>query len=122
MNGNGNNPMDDRSGENVDAPRALHCYAAERSDTGVWLSVEDRVQISVARQLAVDMMVSLGMDPEDFKTRDKIIMAISPRVEGVLDHVNDSIYRRAMESMAAQMVHPKMTAQEMATMQLGESE
>ena len=31
------------------------------------------------------------------------------------------IYRRAMESMAAQFVHPKITAMEMALQQLGES-
>lgn len=29
-------------------------------------------------------------------------------------------YKRAMESMAAQMIHPKMTGLEMAKMQLGE--
>lgn len=31
-----------------------------------------------------------------------------------------TIYKRAMDSMAAQMVHPKMTGLEMAKMQLGE--
>ena len=30
------------------------------------------------------------------------------------------IYKRAMDSMAAQMVHPKMTGLEMAKMQLGD--
>ena len=30
------------------------------------------------------------------------------------------LYERAMQSMAAQFVHPKMTAEEMAHMQLGE--
>ena len=30
------------------------------------------------------------------------------------------IYKRAMDSMAAQMIHPKMTGLEMAKMQLGE--
>ncbi len=30
------------------------------------------------------------------------------------------IYKRAMDSMAAQMIHPKMTGMEMAKMQLGE--
>ena len=29
------------------------------------------------------------------------------------------IYKRAMDSMAAQMIHPKMTGLEMAKMQLG---
>ena len=102
----------------ITAPTNCRPYAAERSETGVWMSSENRTQVSVARQLAVDMMLALGMDPDDFNTRDKIILAISPRVEGVLDYVNDSIYRRAMESMAKQMVHPKMTARELAEMQL----
>lgn len=31
-----------------------------------------------------------------------------------------TIYKRACESMAAQMIHPKMTGLEMAKMQLGE--
>lgn len=31
------------------------------------------------------------------------------------------IYKRAMESMAKQMIHPKMTALEMAKMQLGDT-
>jgi len=32
------------------------------------------------------------------------------------------IYKRAMDSMAAQMIHPKMTGLEMAKMQLGEKQ
>lgn len=39
-------------------------------------------------------------------------------VVGNLPVVDDSIYKRAMESMAAQFVHPKMTARELAELQL----
>ena len=103
----------------MSAPRALHCYPATRSDVGVWMYNEERTE-SVSRMVAIDAMIALGLNPEDFKTRDKIIVAISDRINGTLEHVDNSIYRRAMESMAAQMVHPKMTALEMAKSQLGE--
>jgi hypothetical protein len=45
---------------------------------------------------------------------------IANDVVGALDLEEDlTIYKRAMESMAAQFVHPKMTALEMARQQLG---
>lgn len=108
------------SPDSESAPRSSHCYTASRSDVGVWMHSEERTE-SVARMVAIDAMVALGLNPNDFKTRDKIIGAISDRINATLDHVNDSIYRRAMESMASQMVHPKMTAKEMAEMQLSKS-
>jgi hypothetical protein len=37
---------------------------------------------------------------------------------GSLPVVDDGIYKRAMESMAAQFIHPKMTARELADLQL----
>lgn len=76
---------------------------------------------SVARMVAVDCMMALGLDHvNDFRTRDKIIVAISDRINRALSEVADEdIYRRAMESMASQFVHPKMTALEMAQTQLG---
>ncbi len=37
---------------------------------------------------------------------------------GNLPVEDDSIYKRAMESMAAQMIHPRMSAREMAELQL----
>lgn len=97
------------------------CYAAVRSDVGVWMSDPARCE-SVARMVAIDAMIALGLDQNDFRTRDKIIGGISDRVNGTLNSVaNEDIFRRAMESMAAQFVCPKMTALEMAKMQLNEA-
>lgn len=91
-----------------------------RSDVGVWMHDESRCE-SVSRMVAVDCMMALGLDHiNDFRTRDKIITAISDRINRALDEVaDDDIYRRAMESMAAQFTHPKTTALEMAQTQLG---
>ena len=57
-----------------------------RSSCGVWMHDESRCE-SVARMVAIDCMVSLGLDPNDFRTRDKIIVAISGRINQVLDEV-----------------------------------
>lgn len=77
--------------------------------------------MSVARAIAIDAMQAMGLDPAEWRLRDRVIVAISERVNRTLDGVADEdIYRRAMESMAAQFVCPKMTALEMAQMQLKE--
>ena len=55
-----------------------------KSDTGVWMWDERQFE-SVARVIAIDCMVVLGMDPSDFRTRDKVIVAISPRVQQALN-------------------------------------
>lgn len=55
----------------------------------VWMT-DDQQHISAARAVAVDVMRCLGMDENDFRTRDKIIFAIIDRIDGMLDHV-DSI-------------------------------
>jgi hypothetical protein len=91
-----------------------------RSDVGVWMNDESRCE-SVARMVAVDCMMALGLDHiNDFRTRDKIIVAISDRINRALSEVADEdIYRRAMESMASQFICPKMTALDMAKTQLG---
>ena len=94
------------------------CYAAIRSSVGVWMA-PDGACVSVARMIAIEAMQAMGLDPTEWRLRDKIIMAISDRVNGTMDFVaNEDIFRRAMESMAAQFVCPKMTALEMARMQL----
>jgi len=43
---------------------------------------------------------------------------IANDVVGAFPLQNDCIYKQAMDSMAAQMVHPKMTGLEMAQLQL----
>jgi len=43
--------------------------------------------VSVSRAIATDVMLALGLDPNDFRTRDKIINSIYKRVNGMLDYV-----------------------------------
>ena len=40
---------------------------------------------SVSRMIAIKAMISLGLDPSDFKVRDKLIMGICETVNDVLD-------------------------------------
>lgn len=63
-----------------------HQFTAVRSDVGVWMSDADRCE-SVARMIAIDAMCAIGLDPHDFKLRDKIISGIVTRVDGTLDFV-----------------------------------
>jgi len=75
---------------------------------------------STVRNCAEAAMEKLGADSTDWRLRDAVIWAINPWIQSEAESREDSIYKRAMESMAAQMVHPKMTALEMAKSQLGE--
>ena len=61
-------------------------YAVRRSICGVWLCCDYR-NISVARAVAEDAMRALDLDPDDFRTRDRLTMAISPRTDGMLSFV-----------------------------------
>lgn len=61
-------------------------FFAKRSSVGVWMFDEYRCE-SVARMVAIDTMIALGLDPHDFRTRDKIITGISERINGTLDCV-----------------------------------
>jgi hypothetical protein len=62
-----------------------HGYAVT-SHGSVWMT-DDQACISAARAVAVDAMRSLGMDEGDWRTRDNIIMAISDRINGMLEYV-----------------------------------
>ena len=107
-----------RSGQNDCG--SSDCYTAIRQGR-TWMASPDRCE-SVSRMVAIDAMIALGLDPADFRTRDKLILAINPRINGTLDFVaNEDIFRRAMESMAKQFVCPKTTALELAQQQLGEA-
>jgi len=51
-----------------------------------------------------------------------LVRQIANRVQELYAEIRDlQVYREAMESMASQMIHPKMTAKEMAEIQLGKS-
>ncbi len=66
-------------------PRPTPEQRPYRSDCGVWMESSGNSQ-SIARVIAVDAMRALGLDYiNDFKTRDKIIMAIVIRVDQTLD-------------------------------------
>ena len=62
-------------------------YASEQSNRGVWMSVASPYE-SVSRLIAIDAMKALDLDPNDFRTRDKIINGINNRVNGTLDAVD----------------------------------
>lgn len=58
----------------------------ERTPEGVWMHNSARTE-SMARVVAIDAMRALGMDPSDFRVRDKIIVAIGPRIDSAFDAV-----------------------------------
>lgn len=77
-----------------------------RTDVGVWMNDESRCE-SVARAIAVECMMALEMDHiDDFRTRDKIIVAISGRINRALDEVSGfgsgSDPRRVLETHCEQ--------------------
>jgi len=93
---------------------------ATKSDCGVWMDDESRC-ISLSRRITEEAMRAARLDVTDFRLRDAIIGAINKTVEGVMDSaVDQSIYKRAFDNMAEQMLCPKMTGLEMAKSQLGE--
>ena len=63
-------------------------YAATRAtDSGIWMSDAKR-WCSVSRMIAVDVMMAMNLDPNDFRVRDKIINGINDRVNGTLDSIS----------------------------------
>lgn len=53
-----------------------------RTEEGVWM---EREWESVSRVIAIEAMTALGLDPHDFRVRDKVIMAISTTVDRCMD-------------------------------------
>ena len=62
-------------------------YSATRSGDGIWMS-DAKQWCSVSRMIAIDVMMAMGLDPNDFRTRDKIINGINDRVNGTLDSIS----------------------------------
>ena len=62
-------------------------YPVIKSGT-VWMT-QNRQSISAARVIAEDVMTELGMDPNDWRTRDRIIATVSPTLTGMLNYVAD---------------------------------
>lgn len=58
-----------------------------RTDVGVWLLPDGK---SVERTIAERAMQSLGLDPNDFKQRDRVVLAISATVTSALDAAYDA--------------------------------
>jgi hypothetical protein len=54
---------------------------------GVWM-MSGPESDSVARHIAVQTMLALNQDPNDFRERDKFILALSDSLEKVLDAVS----------------------------------
>lgn len=74
-----------RGGEGHSKPTAP-AYQAVRSPEGEWMANGGRCE-PIARLVAIDAMLALGLDPSDFRTRYKLIDAISDRINGTLDSV-----------------------------------
>lgn len=62
-------------------------YAVYRSDEGVWMRSHSVHHESAARTIAQAAMMSVGLDVNDFRLRDKVIMGVSPAVNAMLDSV-----------------------------------
>lgn len=62
-------------------------YAVYRTDEGVWMRSHAIHQESAARTVAQAAMLSAGLDVNDFRLRDKIIMGVSSAVQSMLDSV-----------------------------------
>lgn len=74
--------------------------------------------VSLARSIAADAMFAAKL-PDDFRLRDAIVMAIVDKLDrAVSQAIDGSVYARACESMARQLIHPKMTGRELAEQQL----
>ena len=58
-----------------------------KSECGVWMHNPDRCE-SFARMVAIDAIRALGLDASDFRKRDAVITAISPRLQAALDEVS----------------------------------
>jgi len=55
------------------------------AETGVWLSANG---LSVARNVAEQAMLAAGIDPSDFRLRDKVVLAIDGTIRESLDEVS----------------------------------
>ena len=84
-----------------------------KSGVGVWMDNEERCE-SVARMIAIDCMMALGFDHvNDFRTRDKIIEKISPRVNRTLDQVEEMGLDLALKKAGIDMESAFKRLQEM---------
>ena len=73
-----------------------------RSPEGVWM-YDIAACESVARAVAIDAMQALGLDPDHWRTRDKLIFAICPRIDAALDavsQVGESARLRSLEEIS----------------------
>lgn len=62
-------------------------YAVYRSDVGVWMRSHAVHQESAARTVAQAAMLAAGLDVNDVKLRDKVVGAVFPVVNAMLDSV-----------------------------------
>lgn len=62
-------------------------FAVRRVKSGSVWRLDNEEGVSASRAIAVTAMLALGMDPGDWRTRDKLILKLHPQVDGMLDHV-----------------------------------
>lgn len=62
-------------------------YSVYRTDEGVWMRSHAVHQESAARTIAQAAMLSAGLDVNDFRLRDRIVVGISSAVNSMLDSV-----------------------------------
>lgn len=58
-------------------------------NTGVWMMDNERCE-SAARHLAIRALVAMDLDPNDFRLRDKVIMATADTLNRMLDDAQAS--------------------------------
>lgn len=77
-------------------------YRVQRTpdkDGGVWMASRERCE-SVSRMVAIEAMEAAGLDPDDFRLRDRIINAIHHRINGSLDDAAGRNRRTIRERLA----------------------
>jgi len=57
-----------------------------RLGVGVWMTCDDPM-VSVSSAIAIEAMQALGLDPNDWRQRGRVIAAISERVNATLDGI-----------------------------------
>ncbi len=82
--------------------------SVQKTKEGVWMASEWE---SVARAIAVEAITAMDLDPDDFRLRDKVIVAIANTVDESLDSVDSahSALRKVVAEQQAELAALKST-------------
>jgi len=94
---------------------------ADIAEVQVFIDDDYRYTLQDLRNLR-DRICSEDVRSIELTSGADLVRQIANRVQELYAEIRDlQVYREAMESMASQMIHPKMTAKEMAEIQLSKS-